>query len=192
MEVEPGALTQYEVEQKFRLPDVAAFESKLRELGVESFETVEQVDSYFAHPSRDFGETDEAFRLRRVGEKNFVTYKGPKIDTTTKTRREIELPLPAGKQYAEDFKLLIESLGFRLVGHVEKVRQKAQISRQGTSIEVAIDNVHGVGMYAELEVVAQESEVAAAKRLLASLASEVGLQQGERRSYLELLFERPS
>lgn len=179
----------YEVEQKFRLPDVLGFEAKLRAAGVSSFETVEQVDSYFAHPSRDFGQTDEAFRLRCQGEQNFVTYKGPRIDTTTKTRREIELPLPNGKQYASDFRLLLESLGFRLFGEVQKVRRQAQVVWRGTAIETVIDEVADLGTYAELEVISDESEVAAAKALLASLAAELDLGQGETRNYLELLLE---
>jgi adenylate cyclase class 2 len=182
----------YEVEQKYRLADVAAFESKLRELGVDSFETIEQVDTYLAHPSRDFGETDEAFRVRRVGELNFVTYKGPKIDATTKTRREIELPLPDGAAYAEDFKRLQEALGFQLVAEVHKVRKKSHLRWQEADVEIVIDDVTGVGWYTELEIVADESEVESAKARLASLAEELNLQESERRSYLELLRERAS
>ena len=44
-------------------------------------------------PCRDFAQTDEALRIRTVGDTSFVTYKGPKLDATTKTRRELELPL---------------------------------------------------------------------------------------------------
>jgi ABC-type sulfate transport system permease component len=39
---------------------------------------------------------DEAFRLRRVGERNYMTYKGPKLDATTKSRPEEEVRLADG------------------------------------------------------------------------------------------------
>ena len=50
----------------------------------------EQVDRYFAHPCRDFARTDEALRLRRDGDDVAITWKGPRIDAATKTRRESE------------------------------------------------------------------------------------------------------
>lgn len=178
---------QYEVEQKFRLSDATALATALRDLGATEFETIEQVDTYLAHPSRDFAATDESYRMRRVGDENFVTYKGPKIDATTKTRREIELTLPDGAVYAEDFKRLQEVLGFRIVAEVRKTRQKTSVPWRETSVEVVIDDVTGVGLYAELEIVADESEVETAKAHLASLAGELGLHETERRSYLELL-----
>ena len=71
---------KYEVEQKFQLADPAAIESRLQALGVVAREPVEQHDTYFAHPARDFSKTDEALRLRRVGSERYITYKGPKIE----------------------------------------------------------------------------------------------------------------
>ena len=82
-----------EVEQKFAVPDLGQLQTRLLELGAKAGEPQLQVDQYFAHPARDFAQTDEALRIRRIGQSNFVTYKGPKIDATTKTRRELELPL---------------------------------------------------------------------------------------------------
>ncbi len=83
----------YEVEQKYPLADVAAVEAALARLGATWHATVEQVDRYFNHPCRDFAATDEALRLRRTGEALAITWKGPRLDATAKTRRELELPL---------------------------------------------------------------------------------------------------
>jgi adenylate cyclase class 2 len=83
----------YEVEQKYPLSDVAAVEAALARLGATWHGTVEQVDRYFNHPCRDFAATDEALRLRRTGEALAITWKGPRLDATAKTRRELELPL---------------------------------------------------------------------------------------------------
>lgn len=81
----------YEVELKFRVDDPADLERRLVGLAARFREPVEQVDRYFAHPSRDFARTDEALRLRRVGDDVAVTWKGPRVDAATKTRQELEL-----------------------------------------------------------------------------------------------------
>ena len=83
----------YEVEQKYPLADVAAVEAALARLGATWHATVEQVDRYFNHPCRDFAATDEALRLRRTDQALAITWKGPRLDATAKTRRELELPL---------------------------------------------------------------------------------------------------
>ena len=79
---------------------------------------VEQVDRYFNHPARDFGVTDEAFRIRSVGDANCVTYKGPRIDSVTKTRREIEVSFAEGSDAASQMTDIWQSLGFRFVREV--------------------------------------------------------------------------
>jgi adenylate cyclase class 2 len=177
----------YEVEQKFRLTDEAALLARLAKLGVVPGEAKEQVDCYYAHPVRDFAATDEALRIRRMGELNFITYKGPKLDPHTKTRREIDLPLPSGGKAAIDHGKLLEALGFRPVAEVRKRRRTATIEWQGRHVEAAIDDVAGVGRYIELELVAEERELEKARISLDALVHELGLMGGERRSYLELM-----
>ena len=110
-----------EVEQKFAVADRGALERRLAELSPSPGPAEFQVDSYFAHPSRDFARTDEALRLRTVGESNYITYKGPKLDTTTKTRREIELELPEGADSARHGNELLTALGFTPVARSESV-----------------------------------------------------------------------
>jgi adenylate cyclase class 2 len=178
---------KYEVEQKFPIADAAAIERKLTELGGVFESPVEQVDRYFGHPARDFARTDEALRIRRSGEQNRITYKGPKIDAATKTRREIELPLAPGEQAAEDFSSLLEALGFRRVAEVRKRRRIAGLAWNGCEVEAALDEVEHVGQFLELELSADDQGLDAAKACLASLAEELGLESSERRSYLELL-----
>lgn len=181
---------KYEVEQKFAIADPAAVEKKLIALGGTFIAAVEQVDRYFGHPARDFAQTDEALRIRRVGEENRITYKGPKIDAVTKTRREIELPLAPGAQAADDFSTLLEALGFRRVAEVRKHRRTASLRWRGRELEAALDEVEHVGRFVELECSADEKDLDPARECLASLAKELGLEKSERRSYLELLLER--
>ena len=182
----------YEVEVKFRCDNLQDPAEKFAALGGAPGETLEQVDVYFRHPVRDFAKTDEAFRLRRVGAKNFMTYKGPKIDATTKTRFERETRLADGDGPFEAAQEIIERLGFAPVATVRKRRDTALLMRNNVSIEAAFDEVDGVGKFVELEAgVDAESEdserLAKAKFELAELATQLGLHDAERRSYLELL-----
>jgi len=178
---------RYEVEQKFRVANPADLEGRLVELGADFGPPEWQVDCYYAHPTRDFAATDEALRIRRVGDANFVTYKGPKLDQVTKTRREIEVPLDFGEQPAADFGNLLVALGFRLVAEVYKQRRRAELPWQGQAVDVALDQVERLGHFIELELQADDDGLEWAKQNIASLAVRLGLAHSERRSYLELL-----
>ena len=185
----------YEVELKFAVSGRAALERRLVEMGGRLAEPQEQVDRYFAHPCRDFAQTDEALRLRRVGDSVAITWKGPRIDAATKTRREIELelaPLPAALDAGptlSSWTELLEALGFRRVMEVAKRRQPLRLVWQGAEVDVALDTVAGLGEFLELEIMAAEGEVPAARARLESLAQEIGLGPTERRSYLELILQ---
>jgi adenylate cyclase, class 2 len=181
---------KYEVEEKFPVAGFDVVESKLSATGAVVSAPQEEVDTYYAHPARDFGKTDEALRIRRVGSSAWITYKGPKVDTTTKTRREIELPLSAAPELVDDWPSLLEALGFMPVAEVRKIRRKATVPWQDRKIQATLDDVNDVGTFVELELVVNQSDLQAAKDCIASLAEALGLHQSERRSYLELLFER--
>ena len=185
----------YEVELKFAVSGRAALERRLVEMGGRLAEPQEQVDRYFAHPCRDFAQTDEALRLRRVGDSVAITWKGPRIDAATKTRREIELnlvPLSATLHAAptlSSWTELLEALGFRRVLEVAKRRQPVRLVWQGAEVDVALDTVVELGEFLELEIMAEQGEVPAARACLESLAQELGLGATERRSYLELILQ---
>ena len=179
----------YEVELKFRVPDLAAFSRQLAGQGTPISLSQEEIDVYFAHPARDFVRTDEALRIRRKADANYITYKGPKIDATTKTRREIELTLGTGDDAFQSWKSLLEAIGFRPVAEVRKSRRKATVPWQGRTVDVSLDDVAGVGTFVEFELVAEEADVEAARMCITSLAESLGRTQGERRSYLEMLLE---
>ena len=182
----------YEVELKFQVSDVAALERDLLALGARFGNAVEQVDRYFAHPCRDFAATDEALRLRRTGTDVAITWKGPRIDATTKTRREIELGVTAaalggGPGAIDRWTGLLEALGFRQVREVAKRRRAAVVAWEGAEVEVCLDAVTGLGDYLELELQAAADAVPLARGRLESLARRLGCGPAERRSYLELL-----
>jgi adenylate cyclase class 2 len=179
---------KYEVELKFPVVDQGTLESRLAELGAAVSAAQSEVDLYFSHPARDFARTDEALRIRRKGRANFLTYKGPKIDKTTKTRHEIDLPLPPEEKTAQAWVGLLNALGFAAVGEVRKSRRKAHVDWQGRSVEVSLDAVERLGTFAELELVVEPADADAAKACIVSLAESLKLEGSERRSYLVLVW----
>ncbi|MDX1963209.1 MAG: class IV adenylate cyclase [Pirellulales bacterium] len=177
----------WEVEQKFPIQDPLALRNRLSRLGAEWGHSLEQVDRYFNHPARDFAVTDEALRLRSVDTENWVTYKGPKLDATTKTRREIELPLAPGVHLPDRYHELLEALGFCPVLEVRKRRTPGELLFQDKKITLAWDEVVGLGNFLEIELMATDGELSTAKAILGELAQTLELVHSERRSYLELL-----
>jgi len=71
----------YEVELKFYLTDVDCLLGRLNNMAVRLRDPIKQVDRYFSHPIRNFEKTDEALRLRQVGDVVELTWKGPRVDT---------------------------------------------------------------------------------------------------------------
>jgi adenylate cyclase class 2 len=181
-----------EIEMKFPDADFAALERLLAAWGARPDRPVEEADSYFnsSDPHRDFARTDEALRLRQVGPANFVTYKGPKRGTQTKTRTEIEVPLGDGEEAARDFAAVLTHLGYRFVAVVRKRRRISHLERDGFPLQVCLDEVEGLGRFAEVEIMAPEEQLDSARSVLLRTATALGLQGEERRSYLELLLAR--
>jgi adenylate cyclase class 2 len=176
-----------EVEVRYRTDDRPAVIARLRALGAELAQDRVDVDQYYDAPNRDLKATDEAFRLRRVGETNCLTYKGPKIDTETKTRLEIEIPLGDGGEIATDAGRLLAALGFRPVVIVQKKRLVYRFTRGGFAMEACFDDVERVGPFVELEILAPEEQYEAAKAVLLQTATDIGLTEKETRSYLGMV-----
>ena len=177
---------QYEVEQKYAVPDRAILELQLDKLGIVWGETVQQRDAYYNHPVREFSQTDEAIRIRTSAGKHCITYKGPRIDQTTKTRQELEIPL--GEHATEDAaEQLFVALGFTYVTVVEKTRRTGILAWQDQPLTVAIDEVVGLGTYIEIELLASEESLSAAQDVVQQAASKLQLQGSIRVGYLDLL-----
>ena len=183
----------FEVEVKFPVGDqLDEVLSRLDEKGAVAVEPVVQADRYFNHPVRDFSETDEALRIRSSGDSNWVTWKGPKIDTRTKTRREIELPLGESTQTAEQFAEVLEILGFQAVATVRKTRHPYVLERAGRRFEIVLDQVEDLGWFLEIEALADEQQLQATRQAVLGLAAELQLGQTESRSYLGMLLQKRS
>ncbi|MFC5973139.1 class IV adenylate cyclase [Halomarina salina] len=192
----------YEVEVKLRA-DHAPLRERLDSLDADHERTVEQVDSYYDAPHREFATTDEALRIRRVtqvdggngpddatssrGESENdatearVTYKGPLVDDASKTRVEHETGVDDGETLAD----VLDALGFEPAATVEKRREEYTVGE----VTVVLDDVTGLGEFVEVEL---ESEaIDAARDRCFEVVRRLGLDpdDGIRTSYLELLLD---
>ncbi len=140
----------------------------------------EEHDSYYNHPCRDFGVTDEALRVRRAGPETVITYKGAKLQGTwLKAREELNLTIQDGVT----FETMLERLGFRLTAVVTKKRELWSLD--GAS--VALDEVDGLGTFAEVEVLGEKGDPTAEDRVR-DLARSLGITGVPiTASYLELV-----
>jgi len=177
----------FEVELKFPLASHDAVRQHLKSFEVTSRSTSEHCDEYFNHSLLDFAAQDIALRIRSRTGHNVLTYKGPNLDRRAKVREEIELELSTDDK--SKFRQMLFGMGFHSVAAVNKKRDSIRIIVDQQTIEVCLDDVQGVGTFIELEqVVAEKSEIEAAKDHLESLASTLGItSQPTTISYLEML-----
>jgi len=190
-----------EVEIKVKISDPNLIRKKFEDFNGVYKLSLHHEDTYFNMPKglRDFKQTDEALRLRKSIEFNrdnkgraqkinyFITYKGKKIDITTKTREEIEVKI----NEIEDMKNLLKLLGFREVFTVIKERELYDFTFQDTRIEALIDYLPTLEQYfIEVEILAETiSKVEKAKEILFQFLEVFGIKKEEsiRTSYLELV-----
>lgn len=174
-----------EVEVKAHAPNLNEIEEKIVEIGASREGEEYQEDLYFNAPHRDFAQTDEALRIRKIKKENseetYITYKGAKMDNVSKTRKEIEVAVENPSKVAD----ILQSLSFRPVATVRKNRI---IYTLGELI-ITLDKVHGVGDFVEIEKETAEGEdTKEALNEIFATYSKIGIENGfERSSYLELM-----
>ncbi|MCH9653951.1 MAG: class IV adenylate cyclase [Planctomycetes bacterium] len=178
-----------EVEQKFAIADRDALFDQLEHLGATRGICLEQQDFYFMHPVRNFAETDEAIRIRCNGSENRITYKGPKRATISKVRKEIELAFESGQPAFEQMAEMLELLGFQPLRTIKKRRTPFTYLHHHNSFEIAIDEVEGLGTFAEIELMAEESGLQEAETAIIQLAETLVLTDSILKSYLGMLIE---
>jgi adenylate cyclase, class 2 len=165
-----------EIEIKAHCDNHGAVREKILSLGGILQEKLRECDTYFNHPSRNFASTDEAVRIRNEGEKNILTYKGPKLGGRSKTRFEVEVEF----KDADSMRCILEKLGFAAIGEIVKVRELYILY----DVTICLDNVEGLGNFVELEKIDKDRDKV--ENELFSIAENLGLIRFERRSYLEM------
>ncbi len=173
-------MKELEIEIKAPCSDHLSVITRIISLGGKFVRRNDERDIYFNHPSRNFRETDEAFRIRRRGDETLLTYKGPRQPGKAKIRVEEELKISDSEKMHE----ILIHLGFIPVREVKKSRDTYRYN----DISVCIDIVEGLGGFVEIEKIG--SPAGEIEDELLEFAARLGLGNFERRSYLELLEEK--
>lgn len=167
-----------EVEVKARAPEDII--ERIAALGARLKVVENHHDLYFNSPIRDFKKSDEALRIRIKEDGARLTYKGPKLDLSTKSRRELTVKIDDHQQMEE----ILLTLGYVLSAQVKKRRSK--YTYQGTVL--ALDEVVGLGRFIEVEAEGAGDYEWEREKVLA-IMGRLGLTESIRSSYLELLEE---
>ena len=170
-----------EVEVKAKITSFNEIEKRLEGIGAVKSRKEFQEDIYFASPIVDFAKTDEALRIRTTDNDIFITYKGPKLNSEAKTRKEVEMSIESASKAKDIF----EEIGFRPVRTVRKSRQYYTYE----NFEISLDDVEGLPPYMEIEIALDNGqEYDEAQSEIFRLFEKLGITDGfERTSYMELL-----
>ncbi|MBN1800468.1 MAG: class IV adenylate cyclase [Candidatus Lokiarchaeota archaeon] len=146
-----------EVEIKVEITDPAKLREEFaKKNGVYKCSLLHE-DTYFNMPEglRDFRKSDEALRVRKslefdMNQENvksrinyFLTYKGAKLSSKAKTRKELETIVEEGDKILDILKLL----GFREVLTVKKERELYEFHHNSLLIEALIDYIPILNRY---------------------------------------------
>lgn len=170
---------------KIPVPDLQAVRGRLIRLGFIRMGTRSERDVYYNARDRDFGETDEALRVREAGSECTLTYKGPRLPVHgLKAREELTVHLDSVAAMEE----ILQHLG---LNRVMEVRKRREVFRS-EDVTVTLDEVEGLGPYVEIEMCVSD-EIGEANRALEETKNLLGIE-GEplNLSYLELLLAKRS
>lgn len=193
-----------EVEIKVKVEDPHQMRKLFSEHNGEYKISLQHEDTYLNMPKelRDFKKTDEALRIRKsVGYnkeeeepkqkiKYQLTYKGPKMDKTTKTRKELEVELQDG----QTARVIFKALGFLELFTVKKERELYEFTFQDQKIEALIDYIPVLGEYfIEVEcMVRDKGKINELTALLFQFLNQFNIkrEQSIQKSYLELIADK--
>jgi len=177
-----------EVEVKLPLYRRSRTEQDLMALGFVPGDLIRESDVYYTSSFHDFMKNDEALRIRvsdnltGLSTRAELTYKGPKIDTVSMTRKELETHVSS----PENCRLILEALGYHPLFPVNKLRQ--YYHRE--SVTAWVDQVEGLGSFIEFEILVEdESDRETALKKIETILDDLDLSLSEstRLSYLCML-----
>lgn len=184
-----------EVEIKLPITKPAKIQQDLENLEFIREKEMKETDLYFNSAWHDLKQRDEALRIRTcenllTGQSHTViTYKGPKLDKVSMTRKELETEVAEAAVCDGIF----TALGFTERYPVIKQRRyftKKADQKSPWEVTACVDCVEGLGDFLELEVlIPDEERRKAALSLLEEILQKLGYTMAEttRTSYLSML-----
>ena len=145
-----------EVEVKLKIDFVDLIEKKLVEIGFKKGQALQEIDYYYNGVDRDFRQSGEALRLRLsegldgATSQVLITYKGPKLDNVSMSRKEYEVSLSD----FETMQSILSSLGYKPVMPVCKLRREYILNE----MTACVDTVDGLGDFLELEIIVEDEK----------------------------------
>lgn len=165
-----------EIEIKFPLKNpeqlVRELDSKAKHEGKDIF----QKDSYYVPAHRDFFDKTYPYEWLRIRESTkgaFLNYKHFHPENVEKTDYCDELETMV--ENPRILRKIFASLDFKEAVVVEKTRNTWNFK----GVEIAVDNVNGLGFYIELEAKKEFNDVREAKQYLFGILSELNASVGE-------------
>ena len=150
---------------------------------------IEERDTYFDNRQGDIRANGEALRVRETkdhltGESRAqINFKGKKLDTCTMTREELE----TGVEDGAICRNILQAIGYA-PATPEVIKDRTVMQKE--SITACLDNVHGLGGFLELEILADsEEEKGAELERIENILHSIGYQISDtvRISYLSML-----
>ena len=179
----------FEIEVKVPLKDAIDTTRQLENIGFHKSQKIREEDHYYDNAASQIKNNGEALRVRHITDlengvsESVITFKGKKMDTVSKSRKELETGVSDG-QLAEQ---IFAAIGFHKVSpSVIKVRQELMHD----DMTACIDQIDGLGSFLELEIVVtgeEEKDDALAK--ISAVLEKLGYSLSDtiRNSYLALL-----
>ncbi len=139
-----------ETEIKLCVEDVEAFRSQLKELGAHALQPRHLEDNYvFDYPNQSLRLAKSLLRVRIVGTRGWLTYKGPSLPNAVfKIREELESEIEDGTLVLD----ILRRIGMKVWFRYQKYREEYSVAfgRDQETVLVALDETP-VGTYVELE-----------------------------------------
>ncbi len=173
-----------EIEVKAHVKDPKKVERSIIGLGAEPIGIESQADTYYNTSGGDFQKTDEALRIRVQHERCLLTYKGPKMDNVSKTRKEYQVEINDSNSMGD----ILLALGFFPVGTVIKKRKNFRLG----DFHISLDEVRNLGNFMEIEISVKNPKNYQEKvESIFKIIEKLGLSREStiRKSYLEMILE---
>ena len=132
-----------ETEAKIQVADHEAIRTQLITLGAHRQDEQLEVDTYFDTSENRLCNTNTALRLRRIGQKSVLTYKGPQEQSQYKKRQEIQVTVDNPQTMIS----LLKQLGFGQSLLFEKHRESWLLNQ----CRVELDTLPLLGTFVEVE-----------------------------------------